>query len=264
VVALSRTTLTHRTEAISRNFPGEPSGSAFGSEVERVCVDNELVIATWSPIHLRTKLKELYWKADKPAVGAMAFWEDTTRYLYMPRLKSRDVLAQAIIKGTISPDFFGTAYGEHEGKFDGFKLGNASVQLDDTLLLIEPEAARVYEEANQSKAVPDPQTPTGLIPPGSFPPGSILPGPISPSPVPLGAPRAKAFHGMADIPAATAKMRLVQLAEEIISVLASDPSAQVKVTVEMSAEFPDGATDQVKRAVSENAKSLNLKNADWE
>jgi hypothetical protein len=72
------------------------------------------------------------------------------------------------------------------------------------------------------------------------------------------------FHGMADIPAATAKMRLVQLAEEIISVLASDPNTQVKVTVEMSAEFPNGATDQVKRAVSENAKSLNLKNADWE
>ena len=59
-------------------------------------------------------------------------------------------------------------------------------------------------------------------------------------------------------------MRLVQLAEEIIGVLASDPNAQMKITVEMSAEFPDGATDQVKRAVSENAKSLNLKNADWE
>jgi predicted AAA+ superfamily ATPase len=245
-------------------FPVNTSGSAFGTEVERVCVDNELVIATWSPIHLRTKLKELYWKADKPAAGAMAFWEDTMRYLYMPRLKSRDVLAQAIIKGAVSRDFFGTAYGEREGKFDGFKLGNASVQLDDTLLLIEPEAARAYEEANQSKPVPGPQTPTGLIPSGPFPPGSIPAGPISPSPVPTGTPRAKMFHGMADIPAATAKMRLVQLAEEIISVLASDPNAQVRVTVEMSAEFPDGATDQVKRAVSENAKSLNLKNADWE
>jgi len=38
----------------------------------------------------------------------------------------------------------------------------------------------------------------------------------------------------------------------------------VFVVVEMSAEFPEGATDQVKRAVSENAKSLNLKKADWE
>jgi predicted AAA+ superfamily ATPase len=29
-------------------------------EVERVCRENELVIDTWSPIHLRSKLKELY------------------------------------------------------------------------------------------------------------------------------------------------------------------------------------------------------------
>ncbi len=69
-------------------FPLNTSGSALGSEIERVCVENELVITTWSPIHLRTKLKELYWKADKPAIGALAFWEDTLRYLYLPRLKN--------------------------------------------------------------------------------------------------------------------------------------------------------------------------------
>jgi uncharacterized protein len=42
------------------------------------------------------------------------------------------------------------------------------------------------------------------------------------------------------------------------------PNAAVKITVDIAAEFPDGATDQVKRAVSENARSLGLKNADWE
>jgi len=59
-------------------------------------------------------------------------------------------------------------------------------------------------------------------------------------------------------------MRMVQIAEEIVSVLASNPNASVKVVVELSAEFPDGAKDVVKRAVSENAKSLGLKSADWE
>lgn len=59
-------------------------------------------------------------------------------------------------------------------------------------------------------------------------------------------------------------MRLVQMAEEIISVLSSDPNAAVRVVLEISAEFPNGATDTVKRAVSENARSLSLKSADWE
>ena len=41
-------------------------------------------------------------------------------------------------------------------------------------------------------------------------------------------------------------------------------NATVNITVAIAAEFPDGATDQVKRAVSENARSLGLKSADWE
>ena len=137
-------------------FPLNSGGSSLGSELERVCVDNELVIGAWSPIHLRSQLKALYWKADKPAVGAKAFWEDTLRYLYLPRLKTIKVLEQAILKGAASRDFFGTAYGQHEGKYDGFKLGDANVQLDDTLLLIEPEAAQAYEAAQVATPAAEP------------------------------------------------------------------------------------------------------------
>jgi hypothetical protein len=59
-------------------------------------------------------------------------------------------------------------------------------------------------------------------------------------------------------------MRLVQIAEEIVSVLTSDPSAKVRLVIEISADFPEGASDGVRRAVSENASSLGLKSADWE
>jgi predicted AAA+ superfamily ATPase len=69
-------------------FPVNTGGSSYGQEIERVCVENELVIGTWSPVHLRAKLKELYWKDGKTAVKAMAFWEDSTRYLYLPRLRN--------------------------------------------------------------------------------------------------------------------------------------------------------------------------------
>jgi predicted AAA+ superfamily ATPase len=129
-------------------FPLNTSGPSLGIEIERVCLDNELIIAAWSPIHLRTKLRDLYWKADKPAVKAADFWEDTLRYPYLPRLKDRHVLEQAIIKGAGTRDFFGTACGQIHEKFEGFELGNANVQLDDTLLLIEPVAAKAYEIAH--------------------------------------------------------------------------------------------------------------------
>jgi len=249
-------------------FPLNTGGAALGPEIERVCIDNVLVITTWSPIHLRDELKKLYWKADKSAIGGMAFWEDTLRYLYLPRLKSRQVLEQAIVKGAGSRDFFGTAYGQHEGKFDGFKFGDANVQLDDTLLLIEPGAAKTYEAAIPP-VVPPGSTPPGPIPPGPTPPGPVPPGPTPPGsnpsgPTPTPTPKPRAFHGNVAINASTAKMRMVQVAEEIIAVLAADPNAEVKVTVEIQVSFPSGASDQTKRAVTENAKTLNFKNADWE
>ena len=241
-------------------FPLNTSGTALGPEIERVCIDNELVIATWSPIHLRTKLKELYWKADKPAVKAADFWEDTLRYLYLPRLRDRGVLAQAIVKGAGTRDFYGTAYGQSGGTYEGFKLGDANIQFDDTLLLIEPDAAKAYEDAH-------PAIPPGPTPPGPTPPGPIPPGPTPPGPTPPGptlTPKARTFHGSADVAPAAAKMRLVQIADEIIAVLSSDPNADVKISVEIQVNFPNGAQDQTKRAVSENAKTLGFNNAEWE
>ena len=248
-------------------FPLNTAGGSVGAEIERVCVENELVITAWSPIHLRTKLKEIYWKEGQPAAGAMAFWEDTLRYLYLPRLKNRDVLAQAIRSGVASRDFFGTAYGQHDSTFEGFQFGSPAVQFDDTLLLIEPEAARAYEAAHAKPVVLPPRA--GGDPSDKGGPPIVPPGPgggeggkptIAPPPVA----RARSFHGTADVSAATAKMRLVQIAEEIVSVLLQDPNAAIKVVVEISAEFPGGAQDGIKRAVSENAKTLGLKAADWE
>ncbi len=45
----------------------------------------------------------------------MAFWEDSLRHLYLPRLKNRGVLELAIVEGAGTRDFFGIAYGEYEG-----------------------------------------------------------------------------------------------------------------------------------------------------
>lgn len=59
-------------------------------------------------------------------------------------------------------------------------------------------------------------------------------------------------------------MNLITLADEVITLLASDPNAVVKVSVEISAEFPKGAPDHIRRGVSENATQLGFKAKDWE
>jgi predicted AAA+ superfamily ATPase len=241
------------------------SGTA-GGEMERVCRENELVIEAWSPIHLRARLKDLYWKNGRTTATVAAFWEDSLRYLYLPRLKTREVLTSAVRSGAGSRDFFGTAYGEAEGKFDGFQFGGGDVSVNDTLLLIEPEAAKQYATAQKQIIVVDP-TEVGQTD------GSDAGG----EKVTTGreveeqgwtsrtvSAKAKSFLGTADVPAATAKMKLVQIADEIVSLLASDPNAAIRVTVEITADFSSGVSDAIKRGVSENATSLGFKRKDWE
>jgi predicted AAA+ superfamily ATPase len=249
-------------------FPLNPGGGTYAAEIERVCQENELVISSWSPIHLRNKLRELYWKDGTVAVRAAVVWEDMQRYLYMPRLKARSVLEQAILKGTASRDFFGTAYGQTGSLLDGFKLGDPNIQVDDTLLLVEPEAAAAYELAQKKPE----QTAIGLgdgSPTRSGGEASPQGGQQRPPPVAFAGPerqaaKAKTFFGAVDVSATTAKVKLVSIADEIIALLAADPNATVRVTLEISAEFPAGASDQTKRAVSENASELGFKSKVWE
>ena len=243
-------------------FPLNTAGAAFGPEVERVCIDNELVIGTWSPIHLRTKLKEIYWKAEKPAVKAVDFWEDTLKYLYLPRLKDRGVLSQAIVKGAGTRDFFGTAYGQSGEFYEGFKLGDGNVQLDDTLLLIEPDAAKAYEVAHPQVPATTPTTAVATAPTATT---TVTPASATPTtPSVVAAPKAKSFHGSVEVSPTLAKVQLLKIADEIISLLAGDPNAEIKIRLEVSAEFPSGAPDHVKRGVSENSGQLKFKTADWE
>jgi predicted AAA+ superfamily ATPase len=254
-------------EAYPLNTGGKP-----GAEIEATCVSNELVIKEWSPVHLRTALREFYWKYGKTATGALRFWEDTQKYLYLPRLKDRRVLERVIHEGAASGDFFGTAQGQAGETFEGFRFGEGGVLFSDTLLLIEPEAAKNYaakleaqkKAAAAAAAIPAAETGSGSWNPASTAEGSsgaVYPPGKAMTPPPK---KFKAFHGTADIAAANAKAKLIDLAEEIIAVLCQDPNATVKVSVEISADFPQGAPDHVKRAVSENATALGLKRKEWE
>jgi hypothetical protein len=51
---------------------------------------------------------------------------------------------------------------------------------------------------------------------------------------------------------------------DLLELLASDPNATVGITLEIDAEFPQGASDTIKRGVSENAGSPGFRIRDWE
>tara|TARA_R110002096_G_scaffold173781_9_gene349028 strand:- start:235352 stop:238207 length:2856 start_codon:yes stop_codon:yes gene_type:complete len=257
-------------------FPLNTSGSAVGPEIERICDENELVIGTWAPIHLRAQLKSYYWKGDRPAVTAKTFWDDSQKYLYLPRLRSHDVLKQAIRAGASSADFFGTTYGIDGDKYEGFQLGSGEVSIDESLILIEPSVAAAYaaklaakEAATTGLDSTAPSTQTGSPSetisnaPEVVGPGTATQPGQSPA---TGSTEqgVTSFRGAVDVDAALAKSKLNTIADEIIAILTSDPTADVRVTLEIDARFPEEAPENTRRAVAENASSLGFRLKDWE
>ena len=247
-------------------FPLTTTAGTIGGELARVCAENELVISAWSPVHLRSLLQQFYWRDGKTAAEVRTFWDDSQKYLYLPRLKSRDVLTAAIREGAKTRDYFATAHGRTGETYEGFAFGDPHVQADaDSLLLIEPAAAAAFakaREATKPTASVTGSGPTPLPPVAPIPPAGS--GTTTPAPPAAAAVSVRRFHGTAAIDASTAKMRLRDIADEIIALLASDPDATVSVTLDISAEFPNGAKDHVKRGVSENATNLGFTTKSWE
>lgn len=247
--------------------PIATSGDSAGKVIEAVCKENGLVITEWSPIHLRSKLREIYWRPDAPAYGAAQFWEDTLRYLYLDRLRNREVLARIIRSGAASEDFFGIAQGQAGQKYEGFQFGTGDAHFTDTLLLIDPDAARAYALA--TKKLIEAKPPEGQDSGHSSGAGEVATPSRSTPTANSGAtdsvtPKPKSFSGSITLSGANAKARLSQIADEVLRVLASDPTATVTVTLEIAAEYPDGASDSVRRTVSENTNQLGFKRREWE
>lgn len=241
-------------------FPLNTLSGTVSGELERVCADSQLIIDAWAPIHLRGLLQEFYWKNGTKTVEAKRFWEDSMNYLYLPRLKSKETLSSTIRTGSASKDFFGTAYGVADGKYEGFQLGQGNVMFDDALLLIEPNEAKNFEEANAPKVAPK-MTGDGSAPTGTKP-QTVGEDPTTLSPTQEQG--SKAFHGSTAVNASLAKSQLNEIADEIIAHLASDAFANVSVSLEIHAEFPRGASAEIKRTVSENANSLKFRLKEWE
>jgi hypothetical protein len=55
-----------------------------------------------------------------------------------------------------------------------------------------------------------------------------------------------------------------RIAEEVISHLVGQPGADIKVTLEIEARIPSGASEQTVRTVTENSRALKFSNFGFE
>ena len=229
---------------------------------------DELLLTGFAATRLRMELDRVpLWRGDHVASKQLA--EDFARYLYLPRLRDSAVLLGAIREGvsllTWEQDAFAFADSFDDGaaRYRGLRCGQlvTPTEADGPGLLVKPEVARKQldaEAGRQPGVVSPPATTDGAG--GGTPPDSE---PVSPgTPRPPGTPpkpaQPKRFHGTVTLDAARAGRDASRIADEVIAHLAGLVGATVRVTLEVEAEIPSGAPDNVVRTVTENSRTLKF------
>ncbi len=225
----------------------------------------EHLIVALGATRLRMEMDQIpLWRGDNVIVQQIV--EDFARYPYLPRLKDSAVLLTAIAEGVALLNWrqdsfaFAEDYDEQGRRYRGLRGGRAIALLDaDSYgMLVKPEVAgrQLDAEAPSSTAPADP--PDGPVSVGRG--TTVIPesesgnvaqvNPISPQPT--------RFHGTVELDALRVGLDASQIADEVIAHLVSLVGANVKVTLEVEAEIPDGAPDRVIRTVTENTRTLKF------
>ena len=268
------------------HFQANPAAVNRSEEIEKILKEHELLIAEWSPIHLSNLMRSWFWKDDVAAVGAVETWQKTCCYLYLPRLRDADTLRVTISAGINSRDFFGVAYGQEDGRYQGFHFAeNTSVIFDESLLLIEPKAAsdfaaKLAAEAVEREAaatvaaggavrtelrqVPDSYGPVTMAGGGSPTPTGMGGQTSALTSAPAAAAKKRMFFGTVDLDPIKAKLQFSDVAEEVLMLFTQKPGVKVRISIEIEAESPTGFDDGVQRAVRENCNQLKFKNQAFE
>ena len=230
---------------------------------------DELLVGELHSTILRKYLDEVPLWRGANQVSVRQLVDDFTRYLYLPRLIDPSVLLEAVRSGVALLSWaretfaYAEGYDEKSGKYTGLR-GGQSVFLgaDSTGLLVRPEVAQAQLD-DVSRPVPVPPDPD----PDGPTPGPIVPPVFSEPPsvrIPQQPALPRRFYGSVALDPTRVGRDAGRIAEEVIAHLAGLLGSEVKVTLEIEAQLPNGATEQVVRVVMENSKTLKFGNCGFE
>jgi predicted AAA+ superfamily ATPase len=235
---------------------------ALAARASKKLRGDELLVTGFAPSRLRMELDRIpLWRGDHVEVRQLV--DDFARYLYLPRLRDSEVLLGAVRDGlgllvwTKDSFAYADSFDEAAGRYRGLRCGQlVNVTKDNmTGLLVRPDRAVKQQEED---AVPIPGG-DGGISPGSGGTAVTPPGPGGTEPPgPAVAARPKRYYGTVVLDSTRVGRDASRVADEVISHLSGLVGAKVKVTLEIEAQMPDGASEQVVRTVTENGRTLKF------
>lgn len=221
---------------------------SFYDRAMRKLRQSELLITRWSAFNLSLVMDEFNLWRNEPHVGVKLLWDYFARYCYLPRLNNEDVLLEAIQDGVHRADApFGYAEAiDNAGLYKGLKFREPINRpyLSDSAVIVHPERAQIKITPPPIDHDPDPTPP--------------------PPPPPPPTPKFTRYHGTVALDPHKAISDMKTLVDEIVQRLTSLTGTEVEITLEISANRPDGFDDATIRTISENSRTLKFKHQGFE
>jgi hypothetical protein len=152
---------------------------------------------------------------------------------------------------------YADSFDEAAARYRGLRAGqNVAVTADSAGLLVKPDIACKQLDAG----APKPVVPVPGRPPEGGPGTTTVDGPtakdkgVHADPVPA----VRRFFGTVTLDPTRVGRDAGRIAEEVISHLVGQVGADVTVRLEIAANLPKGASDQVVRTVTENSRTLKF------
>ena len=196
--------------------------------------------------------------------------EDFASYLYLSRLKDPSVLLHAIGDGlnllTWAQDSFGfaDAFDATSGRYQGLRTGQLVTLVDAQApgLVVKPDIASRQMDAE--RVVTPPVVGPEIVTEDDDGEKTPIPPVVPPIVDPPVAAKSKRFHGTAVLDATRVGRDASRIAEEVIAHLTGLVGTRVRVTIEVEAEIPAGASDHLVRTVTENCRTLKFTSQGFE
>jgi predicted AAA+ superfamily ATPase len=237
---------------------------ALAERASKKLKNDDLLVTNLASSSLRRELDRVpLWRGDH--VGIRQLVEDFGRYLYLPRLQSKAVLQRAVSEGlgllTWEKDSFAyaEAHDELANRYRGLRFSKSFVVDDnDPGLLVRPEAARRQINAEiEPPPKPDQQPGTKTSTEETTGDTSEIIETSKPS-------NPRRYHGTVVLDAARVGRDASRVADEVITHLVGLVGSTVRVALEIEADVPAGAPDNVVRTVTENSRTLKFTSSGFE
>jgi hypothetical protein len=234
-------------------------------------LQNEAIISQWAPALLKMELDNVLWR-DTDNIAIKKLWEYLCTYCYLPRLANAEVLENAIRNGVNSTEHFAFAASYDGSRYIDLKVNQPLGIVERSGYLVKASVAQkqLDEEARSRQAAMAQSGDGATVPSNNGNQGSgISPDPtqttgagtqdvpeVPPAPE---VPKNKHFFMSATLDNTRIGRDVQKLVEEVISHLTTSDGNQVEVSLEVNVKSPDGLSPQVVRTVSENCRTLKVK-----